>query len=318
MNTNSWSAKLMLGALDGLSRCPLGVLYGLSDLLAPLLHHVVRYRRRVVRDNLLRCFPERTDAERRDIERRFYRYFCDLAVEIVKGVTIDSSELKRRVEVRGLEAVEATFAEHDLCVCYLGHYCNWEWLTILPYYLQHGGMAQIYHPMRNAAFDQWFCRNRSRFGAVNIPMKQTLRRLVALRESIHGAADEADGHNSVRGYLLGCIADQLPKASNIHHHTTFLGQRTAVFTGSEQIGQRMNASYAYARMERLRRGYYRLTFELMDVEALRARAAQVGDTEEECQENATFAVTDEFMRLMEQDIRRAPEFWLWTHKRWKR
>jgi KDO2-lipid IV(A) lauroyltransferase len=315
-SVGSFGSRLTLGLLHGLSRCPMSVLYGLSDLMAPLLHHVVRYRLRVVRDNLRRCFPEQTDAERRAVERRFYRYFCDLAVEIVKGATISADELMRRVEVCGLEAVEATFADHDFCVCYLGHYCNWEWLTVLPCYLRRGGMTQIYHPMRNAAFDRWFCHNRSRFGAINIPMKQTLRRLLALRAPLQaaksakateaeGTAAEAEGGNNIQGYLLGCIADQLPKAANIHHYTTFLGQRTAVFTGSEEIGRRMNTSYAYARMERLRRGYYRLTFELMDAEALQAR----GDD---------FPLTDEFMRLMEQDIRRAPEFWLWTHKRWKR
>jgi KDO2-lipid IV(A) lauroyltransferase len=299
------TGALTTGTLRLLSRCSMRVLYGVSDLMYALVYHVVRYRVRVVRDNLRSCFPEKSAEELRAVERRFYHYFCDLAVEIVKLTTISGEELKSRVEVRGLEAVEATFAEHPFCVCYLGHYCNWEWLTVLPLYLQRGGMSQIYHPMRNRAFDRWFCDNRSRFGAVNIPMKQTLRRLVALK---------AEG----RGYLLGCIADQLPKSENIHHHTTFLGRRTAVFTGSEKIGERMNASYAYAQMQRERRGHYTLTFHLMDVEAIRARAAEGAATEEERAERVEFAMTDEFMRLLEQDIRRAPEFWLWSHKRWKR
>ncbi len=315
MNGNSLGSTLTLGALRLLSSLPMRALYGFSTgVMYPLVRHVFRYRVRVVRDNLRRAFPDKSDAERRELERRFYRYFCDLAVEIVKLTTISGEELRSRVEVRGLEAIEATLGDHPFCVCYLGHYGNWEWLTVLPLYLQHGGMTQIYHPMRNQAFDRWFCDNRSRFGAINIPMKQTLRRLATLRAGLKTTA--------TRGYLLGCIADQLPKAENIHHYTTFLGQRTAVFTGSEKIGEMMHASYAFAEMQCPSRGHYVLTFHPMDPEAIKARAAAEADrrgaTPEERAEAVAYAMTDEFMRLMEQSIRRAPEYWLWTHKRWKR
>jgi KDO2-lipid IV(A) lauroyltransferase len=305
---------LTMGALNLLSRCPMRVLYALSDMMYPIVHHVIRYRVRVVRHNLRRSFPEKSTEELRAIERRFYHYFCDLAVEIVKGMTISGEELKQRVKVYGLPEVEATFAEHPFCVCYLGHYCNWEWLTVLPLYLQQGGMTQIYHPMRNKTFDNWFCTNRSRFGAINIPMKQTLRRLVQLK------AELAKSDATCRGYLLGCIADQLPKAENIHHYTTFLSQRSAVFTGSEKIGKMMNASFAYARMVRLRRGYYELHFQLM--QASQSDGSPSAEASSNAAKSASagedFCLTDEFMHLLEQDIRQHPEFWLWTHKRWKR
>lgn len=289
---------LLFGLIRLLSYCPLRVLYVLSDVvLYPLVHYVIHYRRAVVRQNLHNSFPELSDEERRRIERRFYHYFCDLIVEIVKGVTMSPAEYKRRMHFVGLEAVEETLVKQDFCLCFLGHFGNWEWLTGLPLFLRQSGMTQIYHPMRNKSFDRWFCANRSRFGAINIPMKQTLRRLMTLR------ADLKSGKSDVQGYLLGCIADQLPKAENVHHHVTFLNQRTAVFTGSEKIGVMLDASFCYVHVRRPRRGYYEIEFEVMTTTP---------------KEEPEFALTDEYMRRFEADIRQQPELWLWTHKRWKR
>ncbi len=279
------------------SRLPLRVLYVLSDCLYPILHYVARYRVGVVRKNLRNSFPEKTPVELREIENKFYRYFCDLVVEIVKGATMSEAEFKRRLRITGLEEVEKTFSDHEFCCCYLGHYGNWEWLTTVPLYTPGSGMTQIYHPMRNKFFDRWFLRNRSRFGAINIPMKHTLRRLMALR------AEMKQGSRVCKGYFLGCIADQLPKRENVHHRVTFLNQSTAVFTGSERIGVLLNASFAYIRITRLRRGYYWAHFEVMTTDP---------------KSLPEFALTDDYMARFEKDVREHPELWLWSHDRWKR
>ncbi len=279
------------------SYLPLGVLYVLSDCFYPIVHYLVRYRISVVRKNLRLSFPEKTDTELREIENKFYRYFCDLAVEIVKGVTMSEAEFRRRLQITGIEAVTETFPEHDFCCCYLGHYGNWEWLTAIPLYVSDSNLAQIYHPMRNKSFDRWFLANRSRFGGVNIPMKHTLRKLMALR------AGMKRGELPYKGFFLGCIADQLPKRENVHHRVTFLNQSTGVFTGSERIGVLLNASFAYARVTRPRRGYYRLHFELMTSDP-----ASLPE----------FALTDDYMARFEKDVREQPELWLWSHDRWKR
>lgn len=279
------------------SYLPLEVLYILSDCLYPIVHYIVRYRVSVVRKNLRNSFPEKTEAELRGIENKFYHYFCDLAVEIVKGVTMSEAEFKRRIRITGLEEVEKTFAAHDFCCCYLGHFGNWEWLTAIPLYLDNSNLAQIYHPMRNKSFNRWFLGNRSRFGAVNIPMKHTLRRMMALRTEMES------GESGYNGYLLGCIADQLPKRENVHHRITFLNQSTGVFTGSERIGVLLNAAFAYSRISRPRRGYYQVHFEIMTTEP---------------KTMPEFALTDDFMARFEKDVRQQPELWLWSHDRWKR
>lgn len=307
--------------IDLIARLPLGVLYVLSDLLCPILHHVVRYRLKVVRKNLSKAFPEKSEKERREIERRFYRYFCDMFFEVIKGKRMSADEFRRRVTFTNTELLTSTLGPesgHDFCTCYLGHFGNWEWLVSLPLSLTDVGMAQIYHPLRNKPFDRWMLDLRSRWGAVNIPMKHTLRRLMQLRKEMQGSADvvaDAAPGTGKRGFLLGCIADQLPKRENVHHTVSFLGQPSGVFTGSEKIGMMLGTTFAYARVERPRRGYYRISFVSLDAYAATKNVEETSSTSESL---SPFPVTDAYFRLFEEDIRRAPHLWLWTHDRWKR
>lgn len=297
----SWMSRIGVGMINGLSHLPLSVHYFFSDwLIYPLVYYVIGYRKKVVRQNLLQSFPEMTDKERKSIEKRFYHWFSDLVVEIIKIHSISAEELNRRVTYKGLDQIEASFDEgHKFALCYLSHYGNWEWFTGLPTLLRNGSQCQIYHPMRNKVFDQWFLDNRSQFGAVNIKMKETLRKLLALSKEID---DHPEG--KVKGYMFGCIADQLPKEQNVHHTVTFLGQETKVFTGSEQLGRKLGMSIFYSRITRPKRGYYCMEFSRMD-----------GVVDADAGE---FAYTDEYMRRFDEDVRRCPELWLWTHKRWKR
>lgn len=295
----SIGAKIGIGILNALSHLPLSILYGISDIvLYPLVRYVVRYRVKVVRKNMLKAFPEKTEKQRLDIERRFYHFFCDLAVEIVKAHSISAEEIKRRVEYVGIENLTDIYARHDLVCCYLSHYTNWEWYVSIPLALEPYGVniCQIYHPMKNKAFDEWFLNNRTRFGSVNIPMKQTARRLLTLRNEM-----KQEG-SKIRCYLLGTIADQLPKVENVHHRLTFLNQDTAVFTGSEVLGRKFNMAYVYCKTSRPRRGYYKMELIEMD--------KPQGDSQ--------FPMTDQYMARFEQDILEQPELWLWTHDRWKR
>lgn len=292
-------AKLGIGYLNAVSHLPLSVHYFFSDvLLYPLVRYIVRYRVKVVRKNLLKAFPDKTEQERNAIMRRFYHYFCDLAVEVIKVHSISAEEIKRRFEYVGIDKLEAAYASHDFVCCYLSHYCNWEWCVGLPLSLApyRVGMCQIYHPMKNKAFDQWFLDGRSRFGAVNIPMKQTVRRLMTLRNAMK------QEESPVRSYMFGCIADQLPKAENIHHRIQFLNQDTGVFTGSEVLGQKFDMAFVYCKFTRPKRGHYRMEFIRMDEQPT----------------GSEFPMTDEYMSRFEQDIIEQPELWLWTHDRWKR
>lgn len=293
--------------LSGTSRLPLWLHYAVSDMLIyPILRYVLRYRRKVVRRNLETSFPDRPLREVREIETRFYHWFSDMLVEMIKAHTIGRKAILRRVEWRGVEEVQKAIDEgHDFALTYLSHYYNWEWCVGFP--LQHPacGLCQIYHPLRDPVFDAWFAKSRSRFGAFNIPMKQTLRLLLRLRgdikeQNILGS----DGRTPVRGMVFGCIADQVPKSENIHLRLPFLNHDTGVFTGSERLGRKFDMAFFYAHFQQPRRGHYVVTFERLD-------PLPEAETDE-------YAYTRAYFARLERDIQAHPEYWLWTHNRWKR
>lgn len=293
--------------MSGLSRLPLCLHYAASDCVVyPMLRYVLRYRQGVVRRNLSAAFPERTEEERRDIEKRFYHWFSDMLVEMIKAHTIGRQQIEQRVEWRNVEAVQQAIDEgHDFALTYLSHYYNWEWCVGFPLVNPAYGLCQIYHPLKDATFDKWFAQSRSRFGAHNIPMKDTLRRLIRLRKDMKdGTLIGTDGKTAVKGMIFGCIADQVPKSENIHLRLPFLHQDTAVFTGSERLGRKMDMAFFYAHFEQPRRGHYIVTFERLD---------PLPDAE-----NDEYAYTRAYFQRLEQDIEAHPEFWLWTHNRWKR
>lgn len=289
--------KLFYGLVFGtwylISLLPLPVLYVLSDMLFPVVYRLIKYRRSTVRENMELAFPEMTLAEKRALERKFYHFFCDYIVETIKQFSISNKEMRRRMVFRGLDeaAEELRHGDHDLAFLYLGHYCNWEWISSLTLQMPSEVLCgQIYHPLRNVAFDRLFMRLRGRFGAESITMTNTLRRILAIKR---------DGQKC----MVGFISDQLPKWPSIHFFTPFFHRETAVFTGAEQIGRKVGAAYYFLDIERPKRGYYVCTFRRMPtVEA----------------SPDTYPMTARFMNELEQMIRRHPEYWLWTHKRWKR
>ena len=274
-----------------LSLLPLRVLYVLSDGLFFLIYYVVRYRRPIVRKNLAASFPEKSEQELLAVERGFFHFFCDYLVESVKFMTMKEDELRRRMVFKGMEAVDEAINEGQSCAIYLGHYCNWEWVTTLPLWVTPKAQCgQIYHPIENAEFDQLFLSLRQRFGSVCIAMNDTLRELVGYRQK-------------GQPVVIGFIADQVPHWRNIHHWCNFLNHDTPVLTGTERIARKMKQAAFYLELRRVKRGYYEAEFRLItrDVSAM-----------------AEYELTTRYFEMLEETIRRAPEYWLWSHNRWKR
>ena len=263
-----------------LSLLPMRLLYLLSDCLFFPLFHIVKYRRKVVEKQLDECFPEKSMQERRAIERQFYHFFCDYLVEVIKLFSISKKEMMRRMKFVGIEQVREELKDKKFCFLYLGHYCNWEYIASLSYWLPEIHCGQIYHRIYNQAFDELFLKLRGQFGGESILMKDTLRRILTLR-------------NQEKKVMIGFIADQLPKWENMHHWTTFLNHDTSFFIGAERIAKQVDAALYYVDVERVKRGYYQVRFRLMTLHP-------------------------QYARLLEESICRQPAYWLWTHKRWKR
>ena len=282
---------LIYGCWYLLSLLPLCVHYVLSDALYFLVYRLLHYRVKVVRKNISESFPEKDASELRHIERGFYHWFCDYIVESVKLLTMSQRQMKRRLVFKGTDVVDRVVAEGQSCAVYLGHYCNWEWITSLPLWVTPAAQCgQIYHAIENPLFDRLFLRLRQRFGAVCIPMAETLRRIIKYRQ---------EG----RPVVIGYIGDQVPFWNNIHHWCQFLNHDTPVLTGTERLARQTGHAVFYMDVRRVRRGYYEAEFQLISREP---------------KQLAEYEVTDEYFRRLEASIRRDPACYLWSHNRWKR
>ncbi|MBP5380205.1 MAG: lysophospholipid acyltransferase family protein [Bacteroidaceae bacterium] len=285
--------NILLGLVWLLSHLPLRVLYSISTGFYYLVYYIVRYRRKLVSRQLADSFPEKSESERKQIAKRFYRFFCDYIVETLKLATMSHEEMQRRVEFVGIEEMQEVLKREgkQFGFFYLGHYCNWEWLASFPMWLNPVWQgAQIYHPLYNKQMDDFFINLRQQFGGICIPMKQTLRQILTARKE-------------EKQLIIGFIADQAPKWEAMHHWTSFLNHQTSFFIGTEKIARQVDAALYYIHVTRPRRGYYRAEFELISMHPA---------------ELAEFEATDRYAALLEQQIKEHPELWLWTHHRWKR
>ena len=269
---------------------PMRVLYLFSDLFYPIVYYVARYRRKVVRVNISRSFPEKTDKEVRIIEKRFYRYFCDLFVETMKEIHIGKEEIRKRMTLGNVDALTDQFAKGKSIMLMTAHYGNWEWLLnfseVLPV---ESTVYQIYKRLRNKKFDTMVYALRERYGGKNIEKRDLLRTMFGYKK---------DGKLGI--YVM--ISDQTPNSKNLHYWTTFLNQDTATVTGTEQLARKFDYPVFYAEINRVKRGYYHCEFIPITLEP--------NQTEE-------FEISEKYMRLLEKTIQAHPEYWLWSHRRWK-
>lgn len=276
-----------------LSLLPFRILYGMADIGYVVLYYIIRYRRGVVRKNLVTAFPEKSIDDIKTIERKFYHWFCDYFLEAIKLLSISEKELRRRFTIINSEEVEQCFQKGQDVAAILGHYCNWEWLSCVGMNLPpERETGLIYHPLRNKTFDYLFRKLRSHERNSHvIPKKDILRYVVTKKR---------EGVRNICGY----ISDQGPKWTNIHLWLPFLNHEyTPVFTGGERIMRKMNNAVFYVEMSRPKRGYYTATYKLITRDPNTLPADDI---------------TRRFFCLLEETIRQEPAFYLWSHNRWKR
>lgn len=276
-----------------MSLLPMGVLHFISDLIYFPLYYVARYRRKVVRKNLVNAFPEKTEEEIEKMEKRFYSAFCDYVMETVKLMSMSPEKIKRHLRFEGTEEVERLASQEGRsCVVYMGHTFNWEFVTSLPLHFHNPQIqfGQIYHPLANKAMDRLFLEMRNQYGSESISMGNTLRRVLQLGKE-------------KKPFVIGFIADQVPHWEAIDYWMEFFHQETPVFTGTEKIARRTGSAVFYMSMHREKRGKYVATFKKMVENASATHEHEL---------------TNAYYRLLEENMKEQPELWLWTHRRWKR
>lgn len=273
------------------SKLPLPILYFFSSCFYLIVYHIARYRRKLVRKNLSECFPDKSKDEIIQIEKDFYLYFCDLIAESVKFFSISQEEIHKRMQFEGWERINQSVEEGRSLAIFLGHNCNWEWVSTIPSWMDPKKIKalQLYHPLENPIMDRLVGYERERMGSTNIPMAQSLRLILK--------------HRQEKPVIVGFIGDQVPIWPSLNYWLVFFGKDTPVMTGAERIAQKLDMDCYYIHQERIGRGYYKATFELITNQPKKM---------------PEFWITEEYYRRLEANIKEQPSYWLWTHRRWKR
>ncbi len=271
-----------------LSLLPLRILYLFTDFFYILIILFIPYRKKVVHENLKRSFPDKKDKEIRTIERKFYRHFTDLLAEGIKNLTISKEQLSKRLVVKNTEIMDKLYKEKKSVLLVSGHYNNWEWLiTSQNNLFSHQAMG-IGMPLTSKFWDKKINERRSRYGmkVVNVKNFKT--------------AIEAEKNNPIAILVL---SDQSPGDSRKSYWMNFLNQQTAVLFGAEQMANEYNFAVVFFAMKKVKRGYYEMDLSLISDEP---KAMRWGE------------ITEQHAKMLEKEIVAAPEFWIWSHKRWKR
>jgi KDO2-lipid IV(A) lauroyltransferase len=267
---------------------PLRIIYVFSDIMFLFLYYFPGYRRRIVETNLRNSFPGKSDEELRVIARKYYRHLCDLIIETLKLTHIGKDEQMKRMRLTNPEVLEKLYDEGRDVVVVLGHYCNWEWLNILPLYTRLRNVP-IYKPLQNKHFDRFMLNLRLTNDCDPTPMANVVRELIRNRKIKRRA-------------LYGFMTDQTPPRGEIKYWTRFLDQDTPVYLGAEKIAIKYDMAIVFFNIQKIKRGYYTFTAEtLFDHTA--------GLPEDQ--------ITEAHVRRLEEIIREKPEYWLWSHRRWK-
>lgn len=265
---------------------PFPLLYLLSDGIRLVVYDLLGYRTAVVRENLRKSFPEKSAAERRAIERAFYRWLCDLMLETLKTLTISAAGVRERVQVEGEEVLRKHHAQGRSVILVMGHWGNWELGGARFASLGLHQLYVIYHPLANPYFDRLMHRMRTRLG----------NRLYAMHEASKGMLRDRDQVTAT-----AFIADQTPPPERAYW-TTFLNQDTPVFLGTEKIARKLGYPVVYVGIRTVGRGRYVMRFEDLVPEPARTADGEISELH---------------TRRLEADIRRDPAHWLWSHRRWK-
>ena len=268
--------------------------YVVAQFIYFMLYRVVRYRLRIVRENLSTSFPEKSRAELRRTERGFYHNLSEYFIDAIDIASITDRQLLERCpwpDENRAKLVEQTAGRN--WVTLLAHYGSWELESTFGLYADASAMVSAYRPLRSKVFDLYYKKVRNRPPFMNsVPMNDILRFYMAHRGGIEG-----------RSLCIALIADQSPPIDAQSRWVPFLNHPTVFFHGGEKIARKFSLPVYFMHVRKVRRGCYEQTFELI--------WDGVSPTSE-------YAITAEYVRLLEEEIRRAPEMWLWSHRRWKR
>jgi len=271
-----------------LSALPFRLLYLKSDFFRFIIFRIFGYRTKVILNNLRNAFPEKSEAEIRQIAGKFYKHFCDLFLETFKTLTVSKKTMLRHCKFHpdAQRLFDDLAAREQNIILAMGHQGNWEWAGNTFSLTCKQQLYVIYHPLTNKHFNGLIYKMRTRFGTKLIAMRDTFKDMVANRNELNATA---------------FIADQTPRPDSAYW-TTFLNQDTPVFLGTEKIARKLNYPVVYAQVKKIKRGYYEIVAEMLVPDPKNTSDGEISEL---------------YTRRLEKDVIAQPETWLWSHRRWK-
>lgn len=270
-----------------ISILPFRLFYFFSDFVFFVLFYVVGYRKRVVSENLARAFPGKSKKELKKIKKEFYRHMCDMFLEMVKTLNLSKEELKERYKIINIEVLQDIVKDKSvLIVC--SHYANWEWNVSINNYVNAKGYA-VYQKIGNSYFDDLIKKIRAKWNTTLITQQETVKTVYR---------NVQNGVNSA----YGMVSDQSPQVKRAQYWSEFMGVKVPIFNGPESMARKLDLAVVFLKVSKVKRGYYQAEFIPITTSGKQTKEHQI---------------TDQFLRLTEDQIREKPEYYLWTHKRWK-
>ena len=232
------------------------------------------------------------DEDVAEIENKHYKVLCNYAAEFIHMGNIDADEIKQRMKYKNIELMQTLLKEHKYVCCYCGHMAGYEWFVGLPLWIKDVAMCNFYQASNYELLDNWICKRRSQFGAININIKYPLRKILQLKEEIE------HGHSPYNSMIIGSLADLSPKSSSSSTEATLFDYKISVLTGTERIAKKLNAAFLYAKISLIRQGYY-------EIELKELKPSNPAD------ENA---YTIEYVKELEKNVKEQPELWMMWHR----
>lgn len=271
-----------------ISILPFRLLYVISDILYAFVYYIIGYRKKTVKSNLRLVFPDKTEQEINTLSKKFFHHLCDMILESIKSLTVSEAEMIKRFKFKNMDEVNKLEKENRNIVLMCAHYANFEWIFIAQRFVSMQGYA-VYKRLTNKYFDRLIKRKRAKYNTTLITTKETIP---VLMQSIKS------GEQSISGF----VSDQSPRPNKAYHWNDFMGIKVPVHTGAEMLAKKLDTSVVFFGVKKIKRGYYETTFKTL---ALNAK------------DYKDYEITDMFLKLVEEQIYAAPEYYLWTHKRWK-
>ncbi|AIZ42850.1 lysophospholipid acyltransferase family protein [Cellulophaga baltica] len=270
-----------------ISILPYTLFYWLSDFVFFLVYTLFGYRKKVVYSNLKLVFPDKSEQELLQIQRKFYSHLIDTFMEMIKTMALSKAQVQQRYTIKNIDVLkELGKTKSVLIVC--SHYANWEWNVSINNYVDFKGYA-VYQKVANKYFDHWIRKVRARWNTTLITQEETVKTVVRnVRDDVRSA--------------YGMVSDQSPQAHRAPYWTEFMGIKVPVFSGAETMARKMDLGVLFLKVSKIKRGYYEAEF---------IPITDAGKS------TAEHEITDKFLRLTEQQILERPEHYLWTHRRWK-